>query len=82
MRALSGGMNVLWCNWRKCQPWERLLLFAPMAAAAAATLAYNAATFGSLLRNGYKFWVAVPMGLPDDDIFALLSPNEFGRNWR
>ena len=41
-----------------------LLLLAPMAAAAAATFAYNAATFGSPLRNGYKFWVAVPMDYP------------------
>jgi len=41
-----------------------LLLLAPMAAAAAATFAYNAATFGSPLRNGYKFWVPVPMDYP------------------
>jgi 4-amino-4-deoxy-L-arabinose transferase-like glycosyltransferase len=41
-----------------------LLLLAPMAAAAAATFAYNAATFGSPLRNGYKFWVALPMDYP------------------
>jgi 4-amino-4-deoxy-L-arabinose transferase-like glycosyltransferase len=41
-----------------------VLLLAPMAAAAAATLAYNSATFGSPLRNGYKFWVAVPMDYP------------------
>lgn len=41
-----------------------LLLLAPMAAAAAATFAYNAATFGSPFRNGYKFWVAVPMDYP------------------
>ena len=37
------------------------LLLAPMAAAAAANFAYNATTFGSPLRNGYKFWVAVPI---------------------
>jgi 4-amino-4-deoxy-L-arabinose transferase-like glycosyltransferase len=47
-----------------------LLLLAPMAAAAAATFAYNAATFGSPLRNGYKFWVAVPMDYPTM-IFSL-----------
>lgn len=35
-------------------------LFLPMTAAAAVTLAYNAVTFGSPLRNGYGFWVAVP----------------------
>jgi 4-amino-4-deoxy-L-arabinose transferase-like glycosyltransferase len=41
-----------------------LLLLAPMGAAAVATFAYNAATFGSPLRNGYKFWVPVPMDYP------------------
>jgi len=41
-----------------------LLLIVPMAAAATATFAYNAATFGSPLRNGYKFWTAVPMDYP------------------
>jgi 4-amino-4-deoxy-L-arabinose transferase-like glycosyltransferase len=41
-----------------------LLLVAPMGAAAAATFAYNAATFGSPFRNGYKFWVPVPMDYP------------------
>jgi 4-amino-4-deoxy-L-arabinose transferase-like glycosyltransferase len=52
------------------QEWNRVslrrlfLLAAPMAAAVAATLAYNAATFGSPLRNGYKFWTAVPMDYP------------------
>jgi hypothetical protein len=46
------------------------LLFAPMAVAAAATFAYNAATFGSPFRNGYKFWVAVPMDYPSM-IFSL-----------
>jgi 4-amino-4-deoxy-L-arabinose transferase-like glycosyltransferase len=40
------------------------LLVAPMAAAATAAFAYNAATFGSPLRNGYKFWVPVPMDYP------------------
>ncbi len=40
------------------------LLFGPMAAAAALTFAYNAATFGSPFRNGYKFWVALPMDYP------------------
>jgi 4-amino-4-deoxy-L-arabinose transferase-like glycosyltransferase len=47
-----------------------LLLLAPMTAAATATFAYNAATFGSPLRNGYKFWVAVPMDYPTM-IFSL-----------
>ena len=41
-----------------------LLLLAPMAAAATATFAYNAVTFGSPLRNGYQFWTAVPMDYP------------------
>ena len=41
-----------------------ILLLAPMVAAAAATFAYNAATFGSPFRNGYKFWVPVPMDYP------------------
>ena len=49
---------------------RELLLLAPMAAAAAATFAYNAATFGSPFRNGYKFWVAVPMDYPSM-IFSL-----------
>jgi 4-amino-4-deoxy-L-arabinose transferase-like glycosyltransferase len=40
------------------------LLLAPMAVAAAATFAYNAATFGSPFRNGYNFWVAVPYDYP------------------
>jgi 4-amino-4-deoxy-L-arabinose transferase-like glycosyltransferase len=38
-----------------------LLLLAPMVAAVAATLAYNSSTFGPPMRNGYNFWVAVPM---------------------
>jgi len=46
------------------------LLIAPMAAAAAATFAYNAAAFGSPFRNGYKFWVPVPMDYPTM-IFSL-----------
>jgi 4-amino-4-deoxy-L-arabinose transferase-like glycosyltransferase len=36
----------------------------PMAGATIATLAYNAAAFGSPLRNGYKFWAAIPMDYP------------------
>jgi 4-amino-4-deoxy-L-arabinose transferase-like glycosyltransferase len=39
-------------------------LLLPLAVAAAATFAYNAATFGSSLRNGYKFWAAIPMDYP------------------
>jgi len=46
------------------------LLLAPMVAATAATFAYNAATFGSPFRNGYKFWVPVPMDYPGM-IFSL-----------
>ena len=51
-------------------------LLLPMAAAAAATFAYNAATFGSPLRNGYKFWAAIPMDYPSL-IFSVsyLKPN-------
>jgi 4-amino-4-deoxy-L-arabinose transferase-like glycosyltransferase len=45
-------------------------LLLPMGAAAAVTLAYNAATFGSALRNGYKFWAAIPMDYPSL-IFSL-----------
>ncbi len=41
-----------------------ILLLAPMGAAAAATFAYNEATFGSPFRNGYKFWVPAPMDYP------------------
>lgn len=45
-------------------------LFLPMVAAAGVTLTYNAATFGSALRNGYKFWAAIPMDYPSL-IFSL-----------
>ncbi len=55
-----------------------LLLLSPMAAAATATFAYNAATFGSPLRNGYKFWTAVPMDYPT----MMLSPSHIGTNLR
>ena len=55
---------------RKGVSLRGLLVLAPMAAAAAATFAYNAATFGSPFRNGYKFWVAVPMDYPTM-IFSL-----------
>jgi hypothetical protein len=47
-------------------PWKaaalpRLVaLFLPMAIAGAASLVYNAATFGSPFRNGYHFWLSVP----------------------
>lgn len=45
--------------------WKRFAaLAAPLLAAIAATLAYNAATFGSPLRNGYQFWAAVPYDYP------------------
>jgi 4-amino-4-deoxy-L-arabinose transferase-like glycosyltransferase len=53
-----------------------ILLLVPMIAAAAATFAYNAATFGSPFRNGYKFWVPAPMDYPTM-IFAL---SHFPRN--
>ncbi len=46
------------------------LLF-PMGAAIGDTLAYNAATFGSPLRNGYKFWAAIPMDYPS----LIFSPS-------
>jgi 4-amino-4-deoxy-L-arabinose transferase-like glycosyltransferase len=52
------------------------LLLAPMAAAAAANFAYNATTFGSPLRNGYKFWVAVPI----DYLSMVFSPSYFRMN--
>ena len=52
------------------------VLLAPMAAAAAANFAYNAATFGSPFRNGYKFWVAVPM----DYLSMIFSPGYFQMN--
>jgi 4-amino-4-deoxy-L-arabinose transferase-like glycosyltransferase len=51
-------------------------LLTPMAAAAAITFAYNAATFGSPFRNGYKFWVAVPMDYPS----MIFSPGFFRMN--
>lgn len=38
-----------------------IALLAPMAIAASASFIYNAANFGSPLRNGYKFWVAAPL---------------------
>ena len=37
-----------------------LALLLPVALAATATLIYNAATFGSPLRNGYHLWTPVP----------------------
>lgn len=40
------------------------VLLLPVVAAAAVTFVYNAATFGSPLRNGYKFWAAIPMDYP------------------
>ena len=40
------------------------VLLLPLAAAAAATLVYNARTFGSPTRNGYHFWTAVPSDYP------------------
>lgn len=45
-------------------------LLTPMAAAAAATFTYNAATFGSPFRNGYKFWLPAPMDYPSM-VFSL-----------
>jgi 4-amino-4-deoxy-L-arabinose transferase-like glycosyltransferase len=49
---------------RKNLFFRTALLLAPMAVAAAASFAYNAAAFGSPLRNGYNFWVAVPYDYP------------------
>ncbi len=40
------------------------LLLLPSVAAAIATVAYNATTFGSPFRNGYHFWTAVPSDYP------------------
>jgi 4-amino-4-deoxy-L-arabinose transferase-like glycosyltransferase len=45
--------------------WLRAIaLLAPTAAAAMATFDYNATTFGSPFRDGYKFWVPAPMDYP------------------
>ncbi|MBZ5639053.1 MAG: glycosyltransferase family 39 protein [Acidobacteriia bacterium] len=41
-----------------------LLLLGPLGAAAAMTLAYNGATFGSVARSGYPFWCPVPYDYP------------------
>src|SRR6266404_5825391 len=60
--------------WAAVQPWKprtviarAVLLVAPMLSATAASLAYNANTFGSPFRNGYHFWVPVPY-----DYFAMV----------
>ncbi|HEX8491037.1 MAG TPA: glycosyltransferase family 39 protein, partial [Chthoniobacterales bacterium] len=45
-------------------------LLTPVAAAAAATFTYNAATFGSPFRTGYKFWLPAPMDYPSM-VFSL-----------
>ena len=52
------------------------LLLAPIAVAATANFVYNAATFGSPFRNGYKFWVAVPI----DYLSMVFSPSYFRMN--
>ena len=52
------------------------LLLAPIAVAAGANFVYNAATFGSPLRNGYKFWVAVPI----DYLSMVFSSSYFRMN--
>lgn len=54
-----------------------LVFLLPIVAAAAATFAYNYAAFGSALRNGYKFWVAVPMDYPT----MTFSPSYFRENF-
>ena len=54
------------------------LLFTPIAAAAAASFAYNFATFGSPLRNGYNFWVALPYDFP----WMTFSLSYVGMNFR
>jgi hypothetical protein len=41
-----------------------IALLLPITGAIIATLAYNSAVFGSALRNGYKFWTAIPMDYP------------------
>jgi len=57
-------LEALRHGWKGISFRRLLLLLAPMAAAATVTLAYNAATFGSPLRNGYKYWSAIPMDYP------------------
>jgi 4-amino-4-deoxy-L-arabinose transferase-like glycosyltransferase len=61
-------LEILRTRQRLVRSTAALLL--PIAVAAAVTLAYNATTFGSPLRNGYKFWVAIPMDYPSL-IFSL-----------
>ncbi len=41
-----------------------IALLLPITGAFIATLAYNSAVFGSALRNGYSFWVAIPQDYP------------------
>jgi 4-amino-4-deoxy-L-arabinose transferase-like glycosyltransferase len=66
-------------------PWRVRLVLArtagllfPMLGAAAATFSYNAATFGSPLRNGYHFW-SWTESTPLRDFFALSS---VALNWQ
>ncbi len=49
---------------RKAFIRNAIALLLPTAGAIVATLAYNTITFGSPLRNGYKFWAAIPMDYP------------------
>lgn len=66
-------------------PWKVRLALArtagllfPMLGAAAATVSYNTATFGSPLRNGYHFW-SWTESTPLRDFFTLSS---VGLNWQ
>jgi 4-amino-4-deoxy-L-arabinose transferase-like glycosyltransferase len=53
-----------------------VMLLLPMAAAGIITLMYNAAAFGSPLRNGYKFWASIPMDYPS----LIFSPSYLKMN--
>ena len=55
-----------------------MLLLLPLGLGAAATFAYNAATFGSPSRSGYHFWCPVPYDYPA----LLLSASYIGPNLR
>ncbi|MFO7870418.1 MAG: glycosyltransferase family 39 protein [Kiritimatiellia bacterium] len=55
-----------------------VLLVIPPAAAAVATLRYNALTFGSPWRSGYNFWCPVPYDYPG----MVFSPVYLGANSR
>ena len=64
-------------NFRRALSRTAGLVF-PMLGAAAATFAYNQATFGSPLRNGYHFW-SWTQSTPLHDFFSFSS---VGLNWQ